>query len=186
MKLVVSAGSAVAGHRQCIVPHVALHQITVVNGRPGCLRRAQHRTRHVARVVQESKSSAEAFIESIEDSLRQQKLEAAEESVVAADIGQLQQQVTDLQQQVRCLCCMGLCLASPQLLTHIYMRSVCCWQQCMACQQRGRTGALCTTRAGHPPTWQWQLMPAAAQVACACVERRVGSTKMSASGRRID
>jgi hypothetical protein len=54
----------------------------------------------VARVIEQSKSSAEAFIESVQESLREQGQEV-EDSVVAADLGQLQQQVSGLEQQVR-------------------------------------------------------------------------------------
>jgi predicted nucleic acid-binding Zn-ribbon protein len=54
----------------------------------------------VARVIEQSKSSAEALIESIQDSLREQRQEV-EDSVVATDLEQLQQQVSGLEQQVR-------------------------------------------------------------------------------------
>jgi hypothetical protein len=54
----------------------------------------------VARVIEQSKSSAEAFIESIREDLAKERLEV-EESVVATDINELQQQVDGLEQQVR-------------------------------------------------------------------------------------
>lgn len=54
----------------------------------------------MVRVVEQSKSSAEAFIESVQQSLKDQRQEV-EESVVATDISELQQQVNGLEQQVR-------------------------------------------------------------------------------------
>jgi phage shock protein A len=54
----------------------------------------------VARVIEQSKSSAEAFIESVREDLAKERLEV-EESVVATDINELQQQVDGLEQQVR-------------------------------------------------------------------------------------
>lgn len=66
----------------------------------------------MVRVLEQSKSSAEAFIESVQQSLKDQRQEV-EESVVAADINELQQQVNGLEQQVRdesghMGCCYGL------------------------------------------------------------------------------
>ncbi len=90
-----------AGHKQhtplsCLISsHVVRPQ---VRSAPRFIR-SEHRT-HVARVIEQSKSRQEAFVESIEEELAKQRLEA-EESVVATDIGQLQQQVDGLEQQVR-------------------------------------------------------------------------------------
>lgn len=68
-------------------------------------------------MLEQSKSSAEAFIESVQESLRDQRLEV-EESVAAADIGQLQQNVADLEQQVRCVC--RVCVSGRVCLSHAH------------------------------------------------------------------
>lgn len=95
--------SFLAGQRQAkLVPcHVASLVV-----RPACRvtrRTPEHRTGHVARVIEQSKSSAEAFIESVREELGKERAEV-EESVVAADLTELQQQVQGLEQQV---CCVG-------------------------------------------------------------------------------
>lgn len=99
MRLSLQAGP-LAGQRQATIvsshlatPHVSRSQ-RLTSSAP------EHRTRHVARVIEQSKSSAEAFIESVREDLAKERLEV-EESVVATDINELQQQVDDLEQQVR-------------------------------------------------------------------------------------
>lgn len=60
-------------------------------------------TKHLVRVLEEpqtKKSSAEAFIEEMKQSLKESGGDEQERSVVAANIGDLQQQVTSIEQQV--------------------------------------------------------------------------------------
>lgn len=59
--------------------------------------------RHVVRVLEEpptKKSAAEAFIEEVQQSIPQPDGDDQEQSVVAASISDLQQQVTSIEQQV--------------------------------------------------------------------------------------
>lgn len=60
-------------------------------------------TRHLVRVLEEpqiKKSSAEAFIEEIQQSMKDSDTAEQEQSVVAANISDLQQQVANIEQQV--------------------------------------------------------------------------------------
>lgn len=100
MRLSLHQAGPLAGQRQATTvsshlatPHVSRSQ-RLTSSAP------EHRTRLVARVIEQSKSSAEAFIESVREDLAKGRLEV-EESVVATDINELQQQVHDLEQQVR-------------------------------------------------------------------------------------
>lgn len=116
MRLTSSSTGSLAGRKQlkvlpvcsvAVCPRRSGHVLhTSSSSRPA----KEHRTRLVPRrVIEQSKSSAEAFIESVQESLRDQRLEV-EESVVATDIGELQQQVNGLEKQVRCVTsCMGRC-----------------------------------------------------------------------------
>jgi len=116
MKLTIHQGVPLAGRKQLTLTpvHLPLHVARNARLVTSCTR-PEHRTRHVARVVEQSKSSAEAFIESVQESLRDQRLEV-EESVVAADINELQQQVTGLEQQVRYV---GVCMGRRCMGQHV-------------------------------------------------------------------
>lgn len=83
-----------------ILPHITVCSARHVRPVTSHRRAAERRTRRVVRVLEQSKSSAEAFIESVQQSLNDQRQEV-EDSVVATDINELQQQVNELEQQVR-------------------------------------------------------------------------------------
>lgn len=79
--------------------------------------------KHVVRVLEEpvtKKSSAEAFIEELEQSVGHSDHDEPDQSIIAADISDLEQQVTNIEQQVRCSLLIGN-KAGPTCRTFYYM-----------------------------------------------------------------
>jgi hypothetical protein len=115
MRLNNSSSTGLAGRRQS--PLVPGHVGSLVDRpcRPLTHRAPQQGhpgSRNVqVQVIEQSKSSAETYIESLQQSLQDQRQQEPEEdaSVVVSDIAELKQKVDGLQAQVRIMGCMGPC-----------------------------------------------------------------------------
>lgn len=109
MRLHQSAPGTAAGRRQSPSVCAGLGNFLNRPGRPLTRPRAQqgHPGRNVqVQVIEQSKSSAETYIESLQQSLKDEGPQE-DSSVVVSDISELKQRVHALETQVRIKGCMG-------------------------------------------------------------------------------